>query len=69
MEKENVLLVNLRVLVTYFPEIVECLSALNLRTRCKGCEFKDECRVISTVGFLMERAMIGMLTKEQDTVN
>lgn len=62
MEEENNLSVNLRVLVTYFPEIFECLHTTKLGGKCTGCEFKDECRVIAVVGFLMEREIMALST-------
>lgn len=62
MEEENNLSVNLRVLVTYFPEIVECLHTPKLGGKCTGCEFKDECRVIAVVGFLMDKEILSLST-------
>ncbi|MGC8797014.1 hypothetical protein [Thermodesulfovibrio sp.] len=67
MEEENNLSVNLRVLVTYFPEIVECLHTPKLGGKCTGCEFKDECRVVAVVGFLMNREIMGLSTGTSDT--
>lgn len=66
MEEENNLSVNLRVLTTYFPEIVECLHTPNFGGKCTGCEFKDECRVISIVGFLIEREMTAASIRRSD---
>ncbi len=58
MDEENNLLVNLMVLKICFPEIVECLQTPNLGEKCTGCEFKNECKLISIVGYLMEKALI-----------
>ncbi|MGC8938734.1 MAG: hypothetical protein ACP5KH_07115 [Thermodesulfovibrio sp.] len=65
--EENNLSVNLRVLVTYFPEIVECLHTPKLGGKCTGCEFKNECRVVAVVGFLMNREIMGLSTGTSDT--
>jgi hypothetical protein len=66
MNERPTLSVDVSVLTTYFPEIVQCLNASNFDRKCTGCEFKQECKVISIVGFMMEKILFDVAVKNSN---
>lgn len=47
-------------MMAYLPEIIECIHepSGDLK-RCKGCQFKKECTIISAVGFIISKFING----------
>jgi len=66
MNERPTLSVDVSVLTTYFPEIVQCLNASNFDRKCTGCEFKQECKVISIVGFMIEKILFDIAVKNSN---
>ncbi len=58
-EKQGVS-VDMASMMAYLPEIVECIHepSGDLR-RCKSCQFKTECTIVSAVGFVISRFING----------
>ena len=66
MNERPTLSVDVSVLTTYFPEIVQCLNASNFDRKCTCCEFKQECKVISIVGFMIEKILFDIAVKNSN---
>lgn len=66
MNERPTLSVDVSVLTTYFPEIVQCLNASNFDRKCTVCEFKQECKVISIVGFMIEKILFDVAVKNSN---
>lgn len=60
MHEKQEISVDMASMMAYLPEIVECIHepSGDLR-RCKSCQFKTECIIVSAVGFVISRFING----------
>ncbi len=52
--------VDMSTLIAYLPEIVKCIHSPSEESQsCKLCQFKQECMIVSAVGFMITRFING----------
>ncbi|MCS7163436.1 MAG: hypothetical protein NZ845_00335 [Thermodesulfovibrio sp.] len=52
--------VDLAALIAYLPEIVTCLNSPSEDLQnCQICQFKQECMIVSAVGFMVTKFING----------
>ncbi|MCS7214996.1 MAG: hypothetical protein RMI30_02690 [Thermodesulfovibrio sp.] len=60
MHESQKVSVDMATLIAYLPEIVKCLhSPSDDFQNCQICQFKQECMIISAVGFMVTRYING----------